>query len=78
MAVNIKLNGTLVGYPEGSTVSDIVARLAVMSPRVQVHHNGQAVALHNFAYTVLAEDDVVDVKFGERALAQAAAPDARQ
>lgn len=64
MAMNVKVNGVLVGYPAGSTVSDIVARLAVMSRRVEVRHNGQAVPLHEFARTLLSENDAVDVKFG--------------
>lgn len=63
MAVNIKVNGVLCGYPEGSTISDVVARLALMSRHVQVRHNDQPVAIGEFAHVVLSDDDALDVKF---------------
>lgn len=63
MAVNVKVNGVLCGYPEGSTVSDVVARLAVMSRHVQVKHNEQPVPVVEFARVVLSDDDALDVNF---------------
>jgi sulfur carrier protein ThiS len=66
MATNINVNGVLVGYPAGSTISDVVARLAVMSRSVVVRHNDRAVPIPEFAHVVLSEDDTVDVRFGGR------------
>lgn len=63
MAVNFKVNGVLTRYPSGSTISDVVARLAVMSRTVQVSRNGQEVPVPDFASIVLSEDDQVDVHF---------------
>lgn len=63
MAVNIKVNGILYGYPAGSTISDVVARLALMSRRIEVRHNEQPVPTREFAAIVLAENDSVDVAF---------------
>lgn len=61
MAVNIRINGVLTGYPEGSTVSDVVARLALMSRRVAVTCNGKAVPIPKFASTLLSDDDALEV-----------------
>ncbi|TAN30842.1 MAG: hypothetical protein EPN31_01725 [Castellaniella sp.] len=66
MATNIKVNGVLVGYPAGSTISDVVARLAVMSRSVVVRYNDRTVPIPEFARVVLSEDDMVDVRFGGR------------
>lgn len=63
MATNINVNGVLVGYPAGSTISDVVARLAVMSRSVAVKHNDRAVPIQEFAHVILSEDDTVDVQF---------------
>lgn len=63
MATNIKVNGVLTSYPAGSTISDVVARLAVMSRSVVVKHNDHAVPIQEFARVILSEDDTVDVQF---------------
>ena len=63
MAINIKVNGVLTGYPAGSTIGDVVARLAMMSRRVEVKFNQQAVPHREFAAIILSENDCVDVRF---------------
>lgn len=63
MATNIRVNGVLTGYPAGSTISDVVARLAVMSRSVVVKHNDHAVPIREFARIILSEDDAVEVQF---------------
>jgi thiamine biosynthesis protein ThiS len=67
MAVSIiRVNGVLYAYPAGSTISDVVAQLEVMSRRVEVVHNGRAVPIDEFASILLSEGDTVEVKLGDR------------
>jgi thiamine biosynthesis protein ThiS len=67
MAVSIiRVNGVLYAYPAGSTISDVVAQLEVMSRRVEVVHNGRAVPIDEFAGILLSEGDTVEVKLGDR------------
>jgi thiamine biosynthesis protein ThiS len=62
--VRVRVNGDARTFPAGTTVSELLARLGVSTPRVAVERNREILPRASYATTVLEpEDDLEVVEF---------------
>ncbi len=59
--VRVRVNGEELRLPEGASVSALLERLKVSTPRVAVERNCEIVPKAAYASTALAEGDVLEV-----------------
>jgi thiamine biosynthesis protein ThiS len=59
--VAITVNGEAMRLPAGASVSDLLARLAVATPRVAVERNREILPKARYPGTPLADGDVFEV-----------------
>jgi sulfur carrier protein len=60
-AVRVRVNGEELDLPEGASVSSVLERLAIATPRVAVERNREIVPKAQYASTALAAGDVLEV-----------------
>ena len=59
--VRVRVNGEELRLPGGASVTSLLERLAVSTPRVAVERNREIVPKAEYASTVLAEGDELEV-----------------
>jgi sulfur carrier protein len=59
--VSIRVNGEPLSLPRGSSVTALLERLKVSTPRVAVERNREIVPKSSYASTVLEEGDTFEV-----------------
>ncbi len=59
--VQIRVNGEPMRLPAGASVSDLLERLKVATPRVAVERNREILPKAEYRGTALAEGDVFEV-----------------
>jgi thiamine biosynthesis protein ThiS len=59
--LEVTVNGEVLRMPAGASVSDLLARLRVATPRVAVERNREIVPKARYPETALAAGDVLEV-----------------
>ena len=59
--VRVRVNGAEQEFPEGATVSSLLERLGIATPRVAVERNREIVPKAEYAKTALAPGDALEV-----------------
>ena len=59
--VQVRVNGEELRLPEGASVSALLERLKISTPRVAVERNRQIVPKADYSSTPLKEGDVLEV-----------------
>jgi sulfur carrier protein len=59
--IEITVNGAPMNVPAGGSVSDLLHRLGVETPRVAVERNREILPRSEYPATALAEGDVLEV-----------------
>ena len=59
--VAVTVNGAPMRLPAGASVSDLLARLKIDTPRVAVERNREILPKSRYAETALADGDVYEV-----------------
>ena len=60
-SVRVMVNGERLSVPAGASVSDLLQRLGVATPRVAVERNRDIVPKAEYSATTLTEGDVFEV-----------------
>lgn len=59
--VRVRINGEDQEFPEGATVSSVLERLAIATPRVAVERNREIVPKAEYTTTALEPGDALEV-----------------
>jgi len=59
--VEVRVKGEGLRLPEGASVSSVLERLGIATPRVAVERNREIVPKSAYATTALAQGDVLEV-----------------